>query len=155
MILHLLLHLQGLWLLSQTNFRAGMALFRHTLPVFLLNACVWSSPLLWCATPGQCWHRVLRVHDAPNFQACAVLQIWLYHNVQWWDPMANPAFAIVSPTPEVTCKALITFSRLSPYKSYTAWYHAKAIQQVAKRSVCWSIWRPGDFQGNFFSRICI
>lgn len=72
-----------------------------------------------------------------------------------WDPVANPAFAIASPTPEVTCQALITLSRLSPYKSYTAWYHTKAIQQVAKRSVCWSIWRPGDFQGNFFSRFWI
>lgn len=54
------------------------------------------------------------------------------------DHVANPAFAIASPTPEVTCKA-VSFSRLSACKSYTAWCHAKAIQQVAKRSVCWSI----------------
>lgn len=84
----------------------------------------------------------------------AVLQIWCTTVDSGCDHVANPVFAMVSLTPEVTCKA-ITLPRLSPYKSYTTWYHAKAIQQVAKRSMCWSIWRPGDFQGNLFSRLCI
>lgn len=70
------------------------------------------------------------------------------------DHVANPAFAIASPIPEVTCQAM-TLSRLSPYKSYAAWYHAKGVQEVAKTSECCSIWRPGDFQGNIFSRLYV
>lgn len=152
--MHVCYYIYSLWLLSQTNFRAEMASFRHTLPVSPLNTCVWRSHVF----------NVL-LHDSAGTMFSVFMMPQTSRHVLYcksgcttvcsgWDHVANPAFAIASPTPEVTCKA-ITLSRLSPYKPYTACYHAKASQQVAKRSMCWSLWRPGDFQGNFFSRLCI
>ena len=85
---------------------------------------------------------------------CAVLQIWVYHNEQWMWSCGKPCISYSEPHFWTSCRA-ITLYRLSAYRSYAAWYHAKAMQQAAKRPMCWSGWRPGDFRGNLFSRLCI
>lgn len=141
-----LLYLQASW----TNFSAGMAFLRHMPPLPLLSTYVWRGPPQGGVTLGQCGHCVLCGHDSPNLWACAVLQMQVHHAAQWTWSCGKPYAGYSEPCFWTACRA-ITLSRLSAYKSYIAWYQAKAIQQAAKRSMCWSMWRPSDFQGNLFS----
>lgn len=136
-----LLYLQSLCLASWTNLSAEMAFLSH---VPLCSPCVWRSPPQRRATSEQRWHHVLCGHDSPNSWACAMLQTWVYHDVQGMWSCGKPCTGYSEPRFWSACEA-ITLPRLSAYKSRTVWYRAKAIQQEAERSMCWSIWRPGDF----------